>query len=151
MSIAVAARRASSSASWTSAASNRRLAPELASVSVPNVRPCARSAAMMIERRSSLRTSARCSGSGMPATSIASVISGTNAVSPLRATRIVPPSAPRSGGQRRLSSSPSRRWPGSTWAAATCCSAPVSSMMLTAHQSAISGTAMPATERSVRS
>jgi hypothetical protein len=71
---------------------------ELASVSVPNVRVRARSGAMMIERRSSLRTSASWSGSGKPATSISSVISGTNSVTPLRATRIEPVSWLRSGG-----------------------------------------------------
>ena len=65
---------------------------------VPNVRVRARSGAMMIERRSSLRTSASWSGSGMPATSISSVISGTNSVTPPRATRIDPVSWLPSGG-----------------------------------------------------
>ena len=150
-SIATPARRASSSASWTSAASKRRPDSAPTSVSVPNVRPRAVIGAM-IERAqpepAHERRGAR--GRSRPATSISSVISGTYDVLPLRTTASGPGGLVGVGREALASArARARASPGRRARPRPRAARPDSSRMLTAHQSAISGIAMFATLTSV--
>jgi hypothetical protein len=86
----------------------------------------------------------------MAAANISSVISGMTCVTPVRATSVLPGSS-ASMGKRRSYSRASASRSGSACAVATGCSRRSASRMRMEHQSAISGTAMSATLRSVSS